>query len=712
MTPPSLLPPAVAEQAGGSSDTEGLRLHWGYWTALTILVVGFASIAIDSALHFDDTPIDGPFQLFNALRRLANGQRFGGSFQFFHGLGIPYLHVLPYHLFGGGFLASELSRQLVSTLAAIAILVATCRAWVGSWKAGIPLAIVALVALIPLRVNALIFPINSMLGLRSTMPLVVAIHLRLRGSGWRAVVERGALLGVTIACGIEQASATIVALIVVEVIRSIRCREISTLLRVAASVVLGLLFFLVFLFVVTPTGFASVLRFNFSSLPADQFWYFGGPPNRFLYRWRQLAIFVGTPVWSLLVVGMVGWCLARFWKRVQRSSTNELTAEAFLAVYALVSTASMLGTFNTVYFQPAVRVGMLLALFAIQREWLRRKDRLPLSDELRGRVPSYALLSVLGFTLAGWPLASISVIRTPLHLVYAHGILRVPPTMTSEWNRTATIGGSTVALERALLGRTPRIWSTYASYLEWKTGVFHPFFDYIIHALGHANRVAYAERFAADKPDIVQTIAPTYTMYEEWLETNHWNFYRPLLRDYSIVAVGPWSYFWVRRSAPWNERAQLIADTPIPPGTLAIAFDGRSVPTDSIGLFEVTLHYHAVNPWRAVPVIGSLPRYVVYIGNSANHYPLSLAPYETTRIFPVLTVGPGEVHVRGAVVALLGHASLVFDSIRVERIRIAPENMRWATDFTIGPPRVPVVTGGTPAPLELRVNPDAPIPPS
>ena len=224
--------------------------------------------------------------------------------------------------------------------------------------------------------------------------------------------------------------------------------------------------------------------------------------------------------------------------------------------------------------------------------------------------------------------------------------------------------------------------------------------------------MAYAERFAADKPDIVQTIAPTYTMYEEWLETNHWNFYRPLLRDYSIVAVGPWSYFWVRRSAPWNERAQLIADTPIPPGTLAIAFDGRSVPTDSIGLFEVTLHYHAVNPWRAVPVIGSLPRYVVYIGNSANHYPLSLAPYETTRIFPVLTVGPGEVHVRGAVVSLLGHASLVFDSIRVERIRIAPENMRWATDFTIGPPRVPVVTGGTPAPLELRVNPDAPIPPS
>src|SRR3954467_13749152 len=112
------------------------RLRWGWWAAFAFLCVGFISIAADSALHFDDSPMDGPFQLFNAIRRLAAGQRFGGTFQFFHGPGLPYLHLIPFYLFGGTFLASEMTRQLVSIVVALAVFAVFFRGWTGSWRDG------------------------------------------------------------------------------------------------------------------------------------------------------------------------------------------------------------------------------------------------------------------------------------------------------------------------------------------------------------------------------------------------------------------------------------------------------------------------------------------------------------------------------------------------------------------------------------------------
>jgi len=660
------------------------RPHWGWWIAFAILTIGFASIAAERALHFTDSPIDGPFQLFNALRRLADGQRFGGTFQFFHGSGIPYLHFIPFYLFGEGFLASEMTRQLVSIVAAVAVFAFFFRAWIGNWRDALPLIVVGLIALIPLRVNALLFPINSMLGLRSTMPLVVAIHLYLRPDGWRASVERAALLAITVLCGIEQGTAQIAALVAVKAVVALRRRDGREFLRTATAVALGGVFFVLALIVITPTGFASVIAYNFRSLPGDQFWYFGGPPNLFLFTWSQFAVFGEYVTWTVIVTGMVGWTLVRFWRGSRLADTREIMAEGFLAVYALASTASMLGTWNVVYLQPAVRVALILALIAARREWALRKHGLPMSSKVRRRAPVYAMVGVIGYSVAGYPLATISVIRTPLHIIYAHGLRHRGPEMTMEWNSSVQLGQTMVEDRRAALHRTPTIWSTYTSYLEWQMGVFHPSFDYIIPALGPTNRAAYATAFATRKPDIFQTLEPTYTKYEEWLELNHWDFSRPLLRDYTISSAGPWSYFWFRRSTPFDDRSRLIIDTPVPPGRLAIAIDGRDVPKDSIGLFEVTLHYHVVNPWRHAPVIGSLPRYLVTISGAANHTPVSLAPYALQRVFPVVAVGPTEIRLLGEVRTILGNASLVFDSLRVERLALAPENRRWALDFVKG----------------------------
>src|SRR5947199_23708 len=52
------------------------------------------------ALVFDGLPVNGPFQLFNPLRRIAAGQVGGKDFIFFHGIGVPYLHYPLFALFG------------------------------------------------------------------------------------------------------------------------------------------------------------------------------------------------------------------------------------------------------------------------------------------------------------------------------------------------------------------------------------------------------------------------------------------------------------------------------------------------------------------------------------------------------------------------------------------------------------------------------------
>jgi hypothetical protein len=256
--------------------------------------------------------------------------------------------------------------------------------------------------------------------------------------------------------------------------------------------------------------------------------------------------------------------------------------------------------------------------------------------------------------------------------------------MTKDWQITERVAGEQFDRTAAAVGHTPVVWSTYSSLLESNKGVFNPSYDYIIHALGPKGRREYAATFVSAKPDLVQTLDPTYASYEEWLTVHHWNFYRPLLRDYHVVSRGPWSLFWMRDSASYDERPQLAGLGKVPPGQLGIAVDGRSVPQDSIGLFEVHLFYHAHNPLGKLPVIGNLPRYLVYVTGAANHIPVSLAPYETEKVFPIVTSGPTEIRLTGAVASITRTGSLVFDSIRIDRLRISPRNEYWARAFVHG----------------------------
>jgi hypothetical protein len=368
-----------------------------------------------------------------------------------------------------------------------------------------------------------------------------------------------------------------------------------------------------------------------------------------------------------------------FWRSDKAADLRRQLADVFLVLYGLISLTSMLGMVIPAYAQPATRVAVIVVLAWLYQAWAARRDRLVRSPALRRTVPLAltVLIIVVSFVREG-P-AMMGLVRAPVHIVRAHVIGGVRPAMSEAWLQTQVTGLAQIERLRRSLGHEPVIWSTYAGLLEWQVGAFHPATDYIIHTLGPRRRAEYATLFVADHPDLVQTIRPSYTWYEEWLEGTHWDFYRPLLEHYDVAAVGPWSFFWVRRDSV-APPGPVLLNMAVPPNALTVSAVPQ-LPADSVGVFEVRLRYHTHNPLAAVPVIGGLPRYLIELTGSANLYPVSLAPYATERTFPVVIRGKSPIILRGYVASLVGGARLTLDSVRIQRIPISQANGLWLRDF-------------------------------
>ena len=634
-------------------------------------------------MHFDSYAMDGPFQLFNALRRISVGQRIGDTFQFFHGPGIPYLFFPAFAAAGKTFLAAEVTRQLLSVGLFIASTIVMCRALTGGWRSGIPLAVIAMLVIVEFRLDAVIYPLNSLLGVRSTMPIFVAAHLLMRSPGRRADLERGILLGLALLLGTEQAMASLAALFLTRaalVLRHGQWRAELTRFAIEAGTAVAV--FLAIVTLLAGSHTASVLRFNFREVPMDQLWYFGVPPNPFLSSWSEiLPMVMSRPRWSLTFTTALVIAAAGLWRWDRETDARPVTTDLFLVLYALISLTSMLGIFILAYELPAARVSVFVVLGWLYGLWGRWSNRIPENRaRLRHAIPAIATIGFIGLSFVRENDAMMALARSPVHVIRDHLFGPQRATMSEAWVQTQITGLAQVEQSRRAIGHTPVLWSTYAGLLEWKVGVFHPATDYIIHTLGPKRRSEYAAQFVALRPDLVQTIRPSHIWYEEWLEGTHWDFYRPLLERYDVSGIGPWSFFWMPRAGPPLPAGNVILDMAVPAGATTISTDPH-LPIDSVGVFEVRIRYRTRNPLHALPVVGGLPRYFIDLVGSADRYPVSLPPYATERSFPVIIRGGSPITVRGRVASLVGGATLTLDSVRIERIPISRLNALWVRDY-------------------------------
>jgi hypothetical protein len=547
-----------------------------------------------------------------------------------------------------------------------------------------------------LHLAAMLFAVNGMLSLRSALPTLLPAALLLQQRVPRRPLIVGSMIGFGLFVSTEQGLAAVLALSLVSVL-AILTRGERRGRSIELTITLGIAIVVFVLALVAVGGFGGMrgaLRYNFRLVPMDQYWYFGAPPNVFIPSWSAgFRMLVRTPpigfpiALCICAVAWYCWSLAR--TRDERWARRQF-ALAFLSVYGLISCASLLGVFTPVYAQPCWRVVLIIAVLEVSRAAAH-------FDVKSGTRPLLGIsrLEVAGtLGLAGYAFLSIDLLPTTIalslpHIVRDHAFGNERFSMGGIWPEALRDGQAVVNTHRATDGKPPVIWSTYAGWLEARNGVFNPYTDYIIHALGPEGRQAYVDSLRATRPQIVQTVRPSYTFYEAWLENMTWAFYDEVLEWYAVESMSPWSLFW-KRSATKADTLQLMGTMNVPAGVDTVRFPQIFAGRDSTpALVEVEIEYETHNPLGRLPIIGATPRFLVGIQGAMSRLPVSVDPFVQRERFPVV-VAPGQSPLlRFATFSLLPGASWSARSIRLYRRPIDAGTAAWFADLlsTLPPPR-------------------------
>jgi len=666
---------------GGERTSYALWVVFFLMIGLVPLIVGF-----ESAMHFGGVAIDGPFQLYNSLRRIQAGFRPGVEFQYFHGLGIPYLHYWLYRLLGGGLRGSELARQTIAATAFPTIFLVFFRAFTGAWSRAFCLAAAATAASFLLGLSGLLSASNGMLGVRSALATLVPVALYLAPTLPTRALAGGVALGGALFVSTEQGLAAVAAYVIVCAVAVARRPHRSRLVEAAATIAVAIVTLVLCLVSVGGLiGMRGALRYNFQLVPMDQYWFFGAPPNPFIPSWgAAFGMLAAAPmIGAALLLGVIAasLLLRRLWLMPDGEGGRRSFALATLSVYGVLSTASLVGVFTPAYAQPCWRTVIILALL----EWSAVAERFDARSAHRGWLAVPRSLAVGSLILIAWAATTIRLIPTALtvslpHILVDHVLGDSGFGVTDIWPATLHDAQAAIDRHRGPNGQLPTLWSTYAGWIEARNGMFHPSVDYVIHALG-PGRQAYVDAFRAQQPTLVQTVRPSYTPYEPWIENNDWEFYDELLASYQVASVTPWSMFWERRAGP-RLVARTIGTLSIPSGTTSLHLP--SIPPDSTmraSLLVIDVEYEAENPLHWLPIIGQSPRYLVGINGALSHLAVSLNPYTGHTRFPMV-VGPGQAPtLHFQTYSLLPGVTLTPRTLRVSVVPLDSGNQPWFAEL-------------------------------
>jgi hypothetical protein len=596
---------------------------------------------LDNGLFFQGYAADGSFQVYNPLRRMAAGQVIGRDFQFFHGIGIPLLLFPFFKLLGANLFASEVTRWLVSAAAFFISSLAFFKVMLKSWHKTILAIALTIIIIVP--ITNMVGPSNSLMGLRTCMPIVLAAiiafncshHFRIR----KIVISLQELvlvlaLALTFFMSTEQGVYAIAAYFVFRLALLVRAKRLLSrqLIQLVAEAV-GVVVLVLIIFTIATLGHPMPpLIYGLKTIPSQQFWYFGAPPNTFL-TWRNLPS-VALNIYKLWILIALVILLYRAVSRRFLLSSPIKKSLLFLSTYGLFTGASLLGYASFSQLFPAVKVvttiGVGLGLILIDYKPPKKTSHLKLSKNFVMSMYMLGIAVLVGasgyaaYRVYEYPvLTSIRDFRAARHepdrdFVTPYG-----------WGKALTTFSQ---IDNAGQGQ---VWSTYSSLYEANLGIFNPAddgADYIIHALGPKDFGAYVQQFINQKPKYVITLRPDYFDYEQWLWTSNWPFYRQLLSHYTIVDIDASHYLWeysgntANKDGPWHKSVLTNNNVYLPAASASPV------------LYEVQLNYKTTTPFG---ILHSLPRYLLNPQQTGLKYAISLPPYETSWSF-IVPVFPGN----------------------------------------------------------------------
>jgi len=317
------------------------------------------------SIEFHGLAIDGTFQLFNPLRRMGEGQTPGRDFQFFHGLGIVYLHYLPYILLGKNLFSSEMTRHLVSFY----LFIFTNYLFLLSVQVSKELALLFSVTITFaaefLGLSSLLYPGNSLLGIRSSMPVITASLLifLLRSEQSQKLASKTYLIEIFIAfllvlcffVSTEHGVAAVLGMLLTLVALPFLKRAFIARLKSATVVFVFFVLFTVCLyFLCCGWEFYKPLKYALVDVPQDQFWYFATPTLEF----NATIFYRLTFAVLLLLTSIAFYCFTG-----NRFNQTKFGVIVFLIIYGIASNVGCLVSTFPDYSTPLYRVEILIVIY-------------------------------------------------------------------------------------------------------------------------------------------------------------------------------------------------------------------------------------------------------------------------------------------------------------------------------------------------------------
>lgn len=638
---------------------------------------------IGSAVQFGEvasigtSPINGTFQLYNPLERMARGEPLGGDLVFFHGFGTLLAHFPLFALLGGDLAACVVSKRAVSVVAYLAVILVCARAWRIPWQAA-SIAFLALLGvdwLRPAHSIPMMLPGNSLLGMRSALaaaalPLALLLARRfpaLAGPhAFHALI--GSLIGGAMFISTEQGFAVLAATLgVLALFPFQKDQTIARRLTLLATLGLSALATCgALLAIVTGRHAIDAARYLFVEVPSQQFWYFGGPPNGIpdslaavMVQRALLPCLAGT-----LILLAAEW---RWITRLDRGVAGRAVSITVLVllVYGLVAQAaqlSALSPYHLVLFRNAALVGLVWGLRiapCLASRWpgLGSLFRAP------GH-PAWWFAPVVILAMMGpKALAEISAGRPPAGAV-RHGGLPLSPEYAAEvevWHKVGHEGAKAA--------------STYSSLIEDITGTRHGGPDYIIHGLG-SRREAWLRNVRSFDPDFFLTLNPAWTPYEEWVQLRHWDLYQDLIAGYEPVATSPYHVFW-------KKSRTAATDDPLDLGLTRRDDAWLSNPNPGPpAIFTARVRYRIDNPLGRIPVFGKVTRFLVdraAIGSDGTTlhpgFAASLPPGESVWEFPIFLATGERASLRGRMTMNWPRAAIAWEGMELQRATSDPRKI-------------------------------------
>jgi hypothetical protein len=617
--------------------------------------------AFNQSINFNGFFANGSFQLYNPLRRLMAGQLPGHDFQYFHGLGTMYLHVPMFLAFGGDLFASDMSKRLVSPLLFICSNLILLKIIFRKWS------ITLFLLNVTIYLSATFYPYlihegNSLLGVRSTMPIILAavligLNVYLQESR-KSLIIIGSMLAMCLFVGIEHGIAAIMGYLVVALLVS--NHPFLQRLKSAAVVACSLVASVIIIYVLTSgIFFWEPIKYALIDIPNDQFWFFGSPPTHFLLTFRDFytsgSIFYAITMDCILII------LICF---IKPKSSGTL-AMLFLLVYGLFSNMGLLSLLDTYYSMPLIRVEVIVIIWLIV-------SVLPVYlPFILSKIKELSYLALLLSVSLPFISDTPSLLKTLESLTTTN---QVQPEKhqgvyySANWMNQISAAKDILTAQPQL-----KIWSTYTSILEYETNQFNPDTDYVIHALGPGRREKYLQTFETTKPDIVRTMDSKWG-YEEMLRNTNWTMYEDILTNYEAFSSTVTGLLWKKTNDNWDKQVKWDGASDV---TNKPSFEIPVTPSAGKHIYSVRVKYNISNPWKWVPLIGKTPRYLLYVRNSMYHAPISLPPYWNEWTFPVIVDGDQKPSVDLQTLSPIPGAGFVVSDISYRELHISENNMKY-----------------------------------